>query len=135
MNEFRSDKEILDDFYSIYWRMPIKKEFFIVSGKTNKYIRNKYGCYEKMLELYGYTPTKGSTYIVTDVVTNSKKPEIVFVGTKSDISEEFDVHPKSVSKAFTIKGRCMLWKYTIEKFEFEPIYDEDGKLKTELRRI
>lgn len=135
MSKFHSDKEILEDFYSIYWRIPIKKEFYCLSNRSQGYVRNKYGCYENMIESYGYIPTKGATYILTDVVSNPRDPKVVFVGTKRDICEVFCVRPQAISRAYCKKGRRLLWKYTVEKFEFEPIYDEDGRLKTELRRI
>lgn len=135
MSKFHSDKEILEDFYSIYWRIPIRKEFYSLSNRSQGYVRNKYGCYENMIELYGYIPTKGATYILTDVVTNPRDPKVVFVGTKHDICEVFCVRPHAVSRAYCKKGRRLLWKYTVEKLEFESIYDEDGRLKTELRRV
>lgn len=135
MSKFHSDKQILEDFYSIYWRMPIIKEFCSLSNRSHGYVKNKYGCYEKMVESYGYIPTKGATYVLTDVTTNPRDPKVVFVGTKHDICEVFCVRPQAISRAYCKKGRRLLWKYTVEKLEFEPIYDDDGRLKTELRRI
>lgn len=135
MSKFHSDKEILEDFYSIYWRIPIIKEFCSLSNRSHGYVKNKYGCYENMIESYGYIPTKGATYILTDVVSNPRDPKVVFVGTKHDICEVFCVRPQAISRAYCKKGRRLLWRYTVEKLEFESIYDEDGRLKTELRRI
>lgn len=83
------NKTILDSFFDEYARPPKKTEFVKIGGILN-YLQQQTG-FELFLKDNGYM-SYGRGYTKTfEVYTNDDKEEVLFIGLKSEIVDEFDM--------------------------------------------
>lgn len=135
----KSEKVIVRDFYSIYWRSPTVSELLQIKGGFQtvdnycEFLFHKYGGYRKFLKSIGYpAPTRNhATYIL---ISADRYKNILMVGTAKDIYSSMFTSHHAFFHAYNAKG-LYCGKYIIEKLEFEDIYDENGELREELKVI
>lgn len=135
----KSEKTIVKDFYSIYWRSPTISELLQIKGgfetvdNYNEYLLRKYGGYRKFLKNIGYPPPtrNHATYIL---ISADMHKNILMVGTAKDIYSSLFTSHHAFFHAYNTRG-LYCGKYIIEKLEFEYIYDENGNLREELKVI
>lgn len=134
MSKSHTEKQILDDFYSIYWRAPTLKEFLIIWDHNYNTMVKKHGSYKKLLNKFGYDSNSRGCAITYIVKSNSVKNEILFIGNCVDIAAELSI-PARYVRRYAEKNFVLYGKYRISVFPFENIYDENGKLKKYLRKV
>lgn len=112
MNEniYKNQKDIVEKFYSVYYRTPRINEFIKCGGNIEE-IRNEYHNYREFLEYIGYPwSSKSETIEVLD-----KNQNVIFTGIIADIADEFDVTRIDVNKCLKSNMRLKSKYYLREK--------------------
>ena len=102
---YKKGKKIIENFIYEYFRTPSYREFINIGGDLSYYY------FYKLRKEMGFNETKGRK--MTYEVLN-RKGEILFVGSSSEIAEEFDTTPHNVATVCK-KNLKLKRKYTLRK--------------------
>lgn len=112
-----SNERIIEEFYNIYFRSPKLEELYACGGE---YIRK--GNYYKLLVSLGYPKVyRAETYEVVRIDNG----EVVFIGTMTDIAEEYDGTRSGVRNTYARNQRFRCdYKLRLKPFDAELVRKE-----------